>query len=75
MKLTKSKNDIGLVAAVSILLTLGLIMVFSASAALAHEQHGSVIYFLRKQIFWGFISIFSIFLFWRSFFAVKKHVH
>jgi cell division protein FtsW len=65
MKLAKSKNDIILVAAVTVLLTLGLIIVFSASAVVAHEQYGSVLYYLRKQIFWGFLSIFSIFLFSR----------
>ena len=65
MKLSKSTNDIGLVVAVSILMTIGLIMVFSASAAVAHEQYGSVIYYLQKQIFWGFVAILSILLFSR----------
>jgi cell division protein FtsW len=65
MKLSKSKYDIALVIAVSLLMTLGLIMVFSASAAVAHEKYGSVIYYLQKQVFWGFVAILSIFLFSR----------
>ena len=65
MKINKPKNDIFLIAATTILLTIGLIMVFSASAVMAHEKHGSVLYFSKKQILWGFLSIFSIFVFSR----------
>jgi len=65
MKINKPKNDIFLIAAVTILLTTGLIMVFSASAVMAHEKHGSVLYFSQKQIFWGFLCVFSIFIFSR----------
>jgi len=65
MKINKPKNDIFLIAAVTILLTTGLIMVFSASAVVAHEKHGSVLYFSQKQIFWGFLCVFSIFIFSR----------
>ncbi len=65
MKINKPKNDIFLIAAATILLTIGLIMVFSASAVMAHEKHGSVLYFSKKQMLWGFLSIFSIFVFSR----------
>jgi len=65
MRISKPKNDIFLIAAATILLTIGLIMVFSASAVMAHEKHGSVLYFSKKQILWGFLSIFSIFVFSR----------
>jgi cell division protein FtsW len=65
MKINKRKNDILLVAAVTILLTIGIIMVFSASAVLAHEQHGSLVYYYIKQIFWGFLCIMAIFIFSR----------
>ncbi len=65
MKINKSKNDVFLIAAVSLLLTIGLIMVFSASAFVAHERHGSLIFFFRKQIFWGFLCILGIFIFSR----------
>lgn len=65
MKINKPKNDVFLIAAVSVLLTIGLIMVFSASAFIAHERHGSLLFFFRKQIFWGFLCIMSIFIFSR----------
>ena len=65
MKINRPKNDILLIAAVTILLTIGLIMVFSASAVVAHEKHGSLLYFSRKQIFWGFLCIMGIFVFSR----------
>lgn len=61
----KSKNDILLVVAVTLLLITGIIMVFSASALMAHERYGSLLYYSRKQILWGFICILAIFIFSR----------
>ena len=61
----KRKNDGWLVAAVTELLTTGLIMVFSASAFMAQEKYGSLLYYSRKQILWGFFCIFIIFIFSR----------
>lgn len=66
----KRTNDIVLVATVTILLTIGLIMVFSASAIVAQERHGSLIYFVQKQVLWGFLCILSIFVFSRLKFQV-----
>jgi cell division protein FtsW len=63
--MTRKHNDIILVATVTILLTIGLIMVFSASAIVAEEKHGSLIYFIQKQVVWGFLCILSIFIFSR----------
>lgn len=61
MSTTKRKNDAWLVAAVTVLLTIGLIMVFSASAVVAQEKYGSILYYSRKQILWGFLAILIIF--------------
>ncbi len=61
----KRKNDGWLVAAVTVLLTIGLIMVFSASAVMAQEKYGSLLYYSQKQILWGFLCIFIIFIFSR----------
>lgn len=63
--MTKRKNDGILVGAVTILLAFGMIMVFSASAAVANENYGSPIYFFAKQILWGFVCFFAIFIFSR----------
>ncbi len=65
MKINKHKNDPWLVGSVTILLTIGLIMVFSASAFVAQEKYGSLLYYSRKQILWGFLCIFTIFIFSR----------
>ncbi len=65
MKISRRKNDGLLVAAVTVLLTIGLIMVFSASAVVAEEKYGSLLYFSRKQILWGFLCILTIFIFSR----------
>lgn len=65
MKINRRKNDGLLVAAVTILLTIGLIMVFSASAVVAEEKYGSLLYYSRKQILWGFLCILTIFIFSR----------
>lgn len=61
----KRKNDGYLVGAVTILLAFGMIMVFSASAAVATENYGSPIYFFIKQIIWGFLCFTAIFVFSR----------
>lgn len=65
MKISRRKNDGLLVAAVTALLTIGLIMVFSASAVVAEEKYGSLLYYSRKQILWGFLCILTIFIFSR----------
>lgn len=63
--MAKKRNDGILVGAVTILLTFGMIMVFSASAAVANENYGSPVYFFTKQILWGFICFIAIFVFSR----------
>ena len=65
MKISSRNNDGLLVAAVTILLTIGLIMVFSASAVVAEEKYGSLLHYSRKQIIWGFLCILTIFIFSR----------
>ena len=61
----KTKTDIFLIIAITLLLIIGIIMVFSASALVAHERYGSLLYYSRKQILWGFVSIVALFVFSR----------
>ncbi|MCK5033070.1 MAG: putative lipid II flippase FtsW [Calditrichia bacterium] len=63
--MAKRKNDGILVGAVTVLLAFGMIMVFSASAAVANENYGSPLYFFVKQILWGFVCFIAIFVFSR----------
>ena len=76
MKISRQKNDVPLVAAVTILLTIGLIMVFSASAVMAQEKYGSLLYYSQRQIIWGFLCILTIFIFSRIKYAnyCKKNI-
>lgn len=73
MNLHKPKTDPFLIAAVTILLTIGLVMVFSASAVVAHEKHGSLLYFFQKQVFWGFLCVLGIFIFSRLKISFTMH--
>jgi cell division protein FtsW len=58
----KSKPDYFLLAIVTILISLGTVMVYSASAILADDRFHSSIYFVKKQILWAGISFFLIFV-------------
>jgi cell division protein FtsW len=58
----KSKPDYFLLAIVTILISLGTVMVYSASAMLAGDRFHSSIYFIKKQALWAGISLFLIFV-------------
>jgi cell division protein FtsW len=53
--------DRPLLAATLLLLGLGLVMVFSASANMSEERFGSAYLFVRKQILWDVLGIASLF--------------
>jgi cell division protein FtsW len=73
--MNKQRKDIILVATVTCLLIIGLIMVFSASVIIAQEKHGSLVYFVQKQVIWGFLCILSIFIFSRLKYNHFRHRH
>lgn len=53
--------DRPLLVATLLLLGLGLVMVFSASANMSEERYGSAYLFLRKQIIWDGLSLAALF--------------
>ena len=53
----KLSTDLVLLAVTVALMGFGMIMVWSASSALAMERHGSPYYFLVKQALWGVLGI------------------
>jgi len=53
----KLSTDLVLLAVTVALMGFGMIMVWSASSALAMERHGSPYYFLVKQALWGILGI------------------
>jgi len=53
----KSKPDYQLLFAVSMLVALGIVMVYSASAIVADQRFNSTTYFFKKQLIWFCISL------------------
>ena len=53
----KLSSDLTLFAVTAALLGFGLVMVWSASSALAQERHGSPHYFLAKQAGWAVLGL------------------
>lgn len=58
----KSKPDYLLLSIVTVLIAMGTIMVYSASAILAGERFHSSIFFIKKQILWAGLSLVLIFV-------------
>jgi cell division protein FtsW len=56
----KLSTDLLLLAVTVALLGFGLVMVWSASSALAQERYGSPYYFLLKQVVWGALGLFGM---------------
>src|SRR5262249_48956159 len=53
----KLSSDATLFAVTVALLGFGLVMVWSASSALAQEQHGNAYHFLIKQVLWACLGL------------------
>jgi cell division protein FtsW len=58
----KKPLDFWLLMTVLILLTLGLIMIFSASAPTAEKEYGDVYYFIKKQLVFAALGIIVMLL-------------
>ncbi len=57
-----SSIDSLLLAVTIILMVFGLIMVFSSSAIVAHENYGSMYYFAFRQFVWALLSLAALYL-------------
>ena len=56
--------DTALFATVAVLVSIGLVMVFSASSATAYAQHGDIAYYVKRQLLWlaaGLICAFVVY--------------
>lgn len=53
--------DLTLVVTVLILLSIGVVMVYSASSVEALAQYGSAAYFLKRQLLWGVLGLIVMF--------------
>ena len=56
----KLSSDISLFAVTLVLLGIGLVMVWSASTALAQERHDNAYYFLIRQVIWATVGLSSL---------------
>ena len=52
--------DYALFGAAMALMSIGVVMVYSASAIYAEKNIGSPLYFLQRQFFWAVVSIFAM---------------
>lgn len=57
---TQSSPDFLLFLLTLILVTVGLIMIYSASAILAHDRYGSSYYFFGRQLIWLLVGSFGM---------------
>lgn len=55
-----ARGDGFLLIVVGILLTLGLLMIYSASAAVAESRHGDAAYFVKRQALWAVIGLSAL---------------
>ena len=60
MRLKKRSPDFLLFLTTMLLLVIGIVMVFSASAVVAEQKFGNAYYFLKLQLGWAAISLFAM---------------
>jgi cell division protein FtsW len=69
------KTDWVLFGAVIFLVAFGLVMVFSASAVVAHQKYGSGTYYLARQLGWAFVSVLlMMYLKWKDYRLLRSPV-
>lgn len=62
MRLRKKSPDFILFMAVIMLLTVGIIIVFSASSYTSYVRYGDAYYFLKKQLLWAALGFIAMYL-------------
>lgn len=62
MNKIRSTPDFVIVIAIILLLTIGVIMVYSASAAFAYHKYGDSFYFAKRQFLFAALGVFLMFL-------------
>jgi len=62
MTKVRSMPDIWIIAATLVILSLGVVMVYSASAVLAFHDHGDWYYFLKRQLLFAVLGVIAMFV-------------
>jgi cell division protein FtsW len=58
----KSAPDFYIITSIFLLLTIGVVMVYSASAAFAYHKYGDSFYFAKRQVLFASLGVFFMFL-------------
>ncbi len=58
------RTDVVLLAVTFLLLTIGLVMIYSTSAVLAQDRYGDSLYFLKRQMAWAGLGLLALWLGW-----------
>ncbi len=70
----KGACDYNLLMTVTILLAVGIVMVFSASSVSAYFKMGDPYYFLKRQLLWGVLGYFTMIFFMNyDYWKLKKY--
>ncbi|MBA4494247.1 stage V sporulation protein E [Paenactinomyces guangxiensis] len=62
MNKMRTAPDFVIVAAIFLLLAIGVVMVYSASAAFAYHKYGDSFYFAKRQLLFAALGVFLMFL-------------
>ncbi|GLX68264.1 stage V sporulation protein E [Paenibacillus glycanilyticus] len=60
MAKARSAPDVWMIVSIALILTIGLIMVYSASAVLAFHDHGDKFYFVKRQLIFAVLGVFAL---------------
>ncbi|GAA5344720.1 stage V sporulation protein E [Planifilum fimeticola] len=62
MSKNRTSPDFVIIIAILLLVTIGVIMVYSASAAYAHHNYGDSLYYAKRQLLFAAVGVFLMFL-------------
>ena len=57
----KTSPDYVIVVVTTLLLAIGIVMVYSASAVLAYDKYGDMLYFVKRQLLFASMGVFAMF--------------
>ena len=60
MTMDKTRGDRSLILLTLLLMVVGLVMIYSASAVLAGRQYGDSLFFLKRQMLWAVVGLIAM---------------
>ncbi|GIX48723.1 MAG: cell division protein FtsW [Candidatus Tectimicrobiota bacterium] len=68
------RTDLVLLTLTLLLLTVGLVMLYSASAVLAQERYGDSLYFVKRQLQWALVGLGAMWAAWTLPYRVQRRL-